>query len=99
MVMVREVLNCKPGKVGAMIEKFKGLNEILADMGVDGFRLYTDVAGEPFWTLVIEREYESVDASSELEAKVMADERAQAVMQGYHDLIQAGRREIYKVVP
>lgn len=97
MFMVREVLNCQPGKVGEMVKKFKALNDVMRDMDLTGFRLYTDVAGKPFWTLVLEREYETLDDAPALETKVMSDERAQAAMAGYHDLIRSGRREIYKV--
>jgi hypothetical protein len=28
MFMVREVLSCKPGKVGELVKKFKALNEV-----------------------------------------------------------------------
>jgi hypothetical protein len=69
----------------------------MRSMHEEPFRLYTDVAGEPFWTLVLEREYESLDGAPALESKVMSDKRAQAAMSGYHDLVKSGRREIYKV--
>ncbi|MGE0158491.1 MAG: hypothetical protein AB7T31_03710 [Gemmatimonadales bacterium] len=97
MFMVREVLNCRPGKVGELVKKFKALGEVMRAMGEEPFRLYTDVAGEPFWTLVLERDYATLDAVPALEAKVMSDERARAAMSGYHDLVKNGRREIYKV--
>jgi hypothetical protein len=97
MFMVREVLNCKPGKVGALVKKFKALGAVMEGMDLMPFRIYTDVAGEPFWTLVLEREYESLDEVPELESKVMADARAQSAMDGYHDLVVSGRREIYRV--
>jgi hypothetical protein len=97
MFMVREVLSCRPGKVGALVEKFQQIGEIMDSMGLAPFRIYTDVSGEQFWTLVLEREYESLDEVPELESRVMGDERAQAAMAGYHDLVREGRREIYKV--
>jgi hypothetical protein len=97
MYMVREVLSCHPGKVGELVRKFKALGEVMRSMGVEPFRLYTDVAGEPFWTLVLEREYSSLDEVPALESKVMSDERARAAMTGYHDLVRIGRREMYKV--
>jgi len=97
MYMVREVLSCEPGKVGALVKKFKALGEVMQSMDLDPFRIYTDVSGELFWTLVLEREYDSLDGVRELEAKVMGDERAQAAMAGYHDLVRTGRREIYAV--
>jgi len=97
MFMVREVLSCRPGKVGELVKKFKALGIVMQSMDLEPFRVYTDVAGEPFWTLVLEREYGSLDEAPALESKVMSDERAQAAMAGYHDLVRSGRREIYKV--
>ena len=97
MFMVREVLNAHPGKVGQLVKKFKALCDVMRSMDLEPFRIYTDVAGEPFWTLVLEREFDSLDALPALESRVMSDERAQAAMSGYHDLVRSGRREIYKV--
>lgn len=97
MYLVREVLTCKPGKVGELVKKFKALGEVMASMDIEPFDIYTDVAAEQFWTLVLEHRYETLDDIPKLEGEVMADERAQAAMAGYHDLVRSGRREIYKV--
>jgi len=97
MFVVREVLSCKPGKVGALKNKFKELGSVMKGMGLKPFRIMTDVAGAPFWTLILVREYESLDEVPALEAKVMANEKAQAAMAGYHDLVVSGSREIYKL--
>ncbi len=56
----------------------------------------TDVSGENVWTLVLESECSSVDAFFAMEEKVMAEQDAQQVMDGYHDLVVNGRREIFK---
>jgi len=96
MFMVREVLSCRPGKVGELAGKFKALGAVMQEMQLAPFRIYTDVAGEEFWTLVLERDYESLDDVLALESRVMGDERARGVMAGYHDLVASGRREIYK---
>lgn len=97
MYMVREVLNCKPGKVGELVKKFKELGVVMSKMDHAPFRLYTDVVGENFWTLVLEREYAGLDEIQALETQVMGDKRAQSIMAGYHELVEKGRREIYKV--
>ena len=97
MFMVRSTLNAKPGRVRELVDKFKALNAVLKDLGLHEFRLYTDVSGEAFWTLVAEREFESLGTIEETEKKVMADSRAQAAMEGYHDLVVSGKREIFKV--
>ena len=97
MYLIREVMHCKPGNVGEMVEKFKGLSDAAESMGHEGFRIYTDVSGERFWTVVLESEVESLDAFREMEEAVMNNEDAQEAMAGYHKLVQKGRREIYTV--
>lgn len=97
MIMVREVLNCRPGKVGELVKTFKALGDVMKEMGMAPFRIFTDVAGEQFWTLILQREYESLDEVQAVESKVMADDRSKSVMAGYHDIVVSGRREIYKV--
>lgn len=97
MVMTREVLTCKPGKVGELVEKFRALGDVMKDLGFEPFRMYTDIAAERFWTLVLEHEYETLDAVTAMEAKVLGDDRAKKAMAGYHDLVESGRREIYQV--
>lgn len=97
MIMVREVMTCKPGKVRQMVENFKAVNEAMADMGHEPFRILTDVSGEQFWTLVVQREHETLGDYREMEREVMADDRFKSAMAGYHDLVVAGRREIFQV--
>ena len=33
MYVIREVLNCKPGKVRQMLEKFRSISTVLKEMG------------------------------------------------------------------
>jgi len=96
MFMVREVLNCHPGKVGQLAAKFRELGALMREMELEPFRLYTDVSGVDFWTLVLERDYESLDEIGAVESRVMGDERARTIMAGYHDLVVKGWRQIYK---
>lgn len=96
MFVVREIMHCKPGKVGEMVKKFKGLSAVMKQMGFKPFRLMTDVSGERFWTVVAEMEVDSLDAFGQMEEKVMGNEEARKLMSGYHDLVADGRREIYK---
>ena len=52
MYVIREVLNCKPGKVRQMVEKFRSISMALKEMGQEPLRVLTDVTGEPYWTIV-----------------------------------------------
>lgn len=98
MFVMREVLQCKPGGVGELKKKFLALNAIVKQKGFAPFTIMTDVAGEHFWTLVLETEADSVDTFVTMEDQVMADRDAQQAMAGYHDLVVNGRRELFRRV-
>ena len=97
MYIIREVLNCKPGKVRPLIDKFRTLSSAVQATGRPPLRLLTDVGGAPFWTLIAEVTVEAVDEFFELEQKLMANESVRNAMNGYHDLVESGRREIYHI--
>ncbi len=97
MYVIREVLHCKPGKVRQMVEKFRAISHALKEMGHEPMRLLTDVTGEPFWTIVAEANVEKVDDFFVVEQKLMANESLRTTMADYHDLVESGRREIYRV--
>jgi hypothetical protein len=97
MYVIREVLHCKPGKVRPMVEKFKAISTALKDMGHEPIRLLTDVTGEPFWTIVAEAKVEKIDDFFAIEQKLMANESLRQAMADYHQLVENGRREIYRI--
>jgi hypothetical protein len=97
MYVIREVLHCKPGKVRQMVEKFKGISIVLKDMGHEPLRLLTDVTGEPFWTIVAEANVEKIEDFFAMEQTLMANDSLRKTMADYHDLLEDGRREIYRV--
>ncbi len=97
MYVIREILNCNPGQVRQMVEKFKGISARLKEMGQEPLRLLTDVSGEPFWTLVAEAKVEKIDDFFAMEQTLMANEDLRKAMADYHDLVASGRREIYRV--
>jgi hypothetical protein len=97
MYVIREVVHCKPGKVRGMVEKFMSISNAMKEMGQEPLRLLTDVTGEPFWTLVAEAKVEKVDDFFAIEQKLMTNETIRKAMADYHDLVESGRREIYRV--
>ena len=97
MYIVREIVQCKPGKVREMVKKIKGLSSIMERQGYKPLRLLTDVSGEPFWTVTSDAEVSSLDDFAAMQDKVMASAEAGQVMAGYHDLVVSGRREIFRV--
>jgi hypothetical protein len=97
MYIIREVVRCQPGKVKLLLDKFKMLSAVIRDLGHPPLRLLTDVTGEPFWTLVAEATVEKIDDFFALEGTLMANDALRKTMADYHDLVDNGRREIYRL--
>jgi hypothetical protein len=96
MLMIREVMYCKPGKVRPMVEKFVAMSALMEKKGLAKMRVLTDVSAERYWTIVAEFEVESLDKFMAMnDSPDMKD--FEPIMKGYHDLVDHGRREIYKV--
>ena len=97
MYVIREILHCKPGKVRHMVEKFRGISAVLKEMGQEPLRVLTDVTGEPYWTLIAEAQVEKIDDFFAMEQALTANESLRKTMADYHDLVEDGRREIYRL--
>lgn len=97
MYVIREVLNCKPGQVRQMVEKFRQISTVLKEMGHEEMRLLTDVTGEPFWTIVAEAKVARIDDFFAVQQALTANETLRKTMADYHDLVAGGRREIYRI--
>lgn len=101
MLLIREVFHCKPGKVRPMIEKFVAMGKLTEKAGMGKGRVLTDFCGERYWTIVSEYEVSDLHAFEEMMAgKGMTEEmnkEFERIMVGYHDLIDHGYREIYKI--
>jgi hypothetical protein len=101
MLLVREIMYCKPGKVRPLVEKFQAMNKLGAKVGMPPMRLMTDFCAERYWTLVAEMEVASV---AEFERMMQGGggsaedmKELENAMKGYHDFVEYGRREIYKI--
>ena len=101
MLLIRDIFYCKPGKVRPMVEKFHKMSDLNEKAGMGRFRILTDFSGERYWTLVCEFEVASLSAFEEMmSGKGMTEEMGkefEKLMVGYHDLVESGHREIYKV--
>jgi hypothetical protein len=103
MLLIREVFHCRPGKVRALLEKFQAMNRIMAKAGQGNMRLMTDFTGERYWTLVVEFETPGL---AEFEKMMQGGGMSEAdtkeferLMEGYHDLVESGHRQIYRLEP
>jgi len=101
MLLIRDIMYCKPGKVRPMVEKFLALSKLGVKMGMPRMRVLTDVSAERYWTVVSEMEVPSLKAFEEMFQGQGQNEEDmkefEKIMQGYHDLVEHGRREIYKI--
>lgn len=95
MVVIRNVFQCKPGQAKVLVRMFKDVAaSAQPDAGMTNARVMTDLASN-FWTVVFETEAESLEAWERQMAK-MAESRGSG-MDGYMDLVEGGRREIFRI--
>lgn len=100
MYLIREIMYCKPGKVRPLLEKFKAMAKLMDKMGWGKMRLMTDVAAERYWTLVSEFEVEDLKAFESMDQMQGSPEdmkEMERLSTGYHDLVDHGKREIYRI--
>ncbi|HEX8944213.1 MAG TPA: hypothetical protein VF785_13830 [Gemmatimonadaceae bacterium] len=101
MYLVREIMYCKPGKVRAMVEKFTAMSKVSEKVGMPKMRVMTDMCAERYWTIVSEMEVPSLESfESMMQNPQGAAEdlkKMEKLMEGYHDLVESGKREIYRI--
>jgi hypothetical protein len=103
VLLVREVMYCKPGKVKPLVEKFVAMNQLGAKAGLPPMKIMTDLSAERFWTVVAEMEvadlktFEQVFAEESMGMDPEVARQFGEIMKGYHDLVDYGRREIYRL--
>jgi hypothetical protein len=99
MYLVRDIMYCKPGQARPMVDKFLALSKLGQEMGFAAQRVMTDISAERYWMVVSELEVPNLEAHAEMTRRAMEVPKFQEAMKGYHDLIDSGRREIYRIEP
>jgi hypothetical protein len=101
MYLIREIMYCKPGKVRPLVDKFKVMNELGVKMGMPKMRVMTDFCAERYWTIVSEMEVADLDEFEKMMTSMQGGEedmkKMEEAMKGYHDLVDHGKREIYRI--
>jgi len=97
MYLIRDIMYCKPGKVRPMVEKFKKLRQVMQQMGMGPTRVMTDLTAERYWTVVAETEVADLAEFTKRSREASEAQETRAIMDGYHDLVESGRREIYVI--
>lgn len=98
MYLVREITYCKPGKVRPMVERSLAMAKLMEENGQGKMRVMTDFVADRYWTIVAEYETESIDTMMSMEGmspEVM--KQMEELMKGYHEFVDHGKREIYKI--
>ena len=101
MFLIRDIMYCKPGKVRPMVEKFLAMSKLGQKVGMPPMRVMTDFCAERYWTIVSEMEVESLQAFEAMMSSPQGSaedmKQFEELMKGYHDLVDHGKREIYRI--
>jgi hypothetical protein len=104
MYLIRELMYCKPGKVRPLVEKFHAMNALSERLGMPRMRIMTDFAAERYWTVVAEMEVESLENFEKMMVGSPAPgvdpdamKQMGEIMKDYHDLVDSGKREVYRI--
>jgi hypothetical protein len=101
MLLIREIMYCKPGKVRALVDKFLAMSKLSERLGQPKMKVMTDLSAERYWTVVSEMEVPSLKSFEDMMSGQGQNEASmkefENIMKGYHDLVEYGRREIYKL--
>jgi hypothetical protein len=101
MLLIRDIMYCKPGKVRPMVEKFVAMSKLGETMGMPRMRVMTDFCAEQYWTVVSEMEVKDMQTFEQMMSSPQGSDedmkKFEEIMKGYHDLVDHGKREIYKL--
>ena len=91
MLLIREIMYCKPGKVRPLVEKCAAMSKLGEKLGMPRMRIMTDFCAERYWTIVSEMEVPSLQAFEEMMSSPQGSaedlKKFEEIMRGYHDLV------------
>jgi len=101
MFLIRDVMYCKPGKVSAMKEKFLAMSKLSEQLKMPRMKVMTDFCAEQYWTVVDEMEVPDLNTFEKMMSNPQGSaedmKKFEELMKGYHDLVDHGKREIYRI--
>ena len=100
MIVVRNIFRIKFGKAKEAVQLWKQAVEINKKLGYGSTqtRLLTDLAGMPYYTLVLETTHESLAEFEKASAAVRGSAEWRKVYEQIVPLTEEGWREIYSVI-
>lgn len=96
MILVRTVFQVKWGKMDEVLAGMAQMRAIGEAMGMGNVRVMTDLGG-PMFTLVQEREVESIEQSQQQMQALFKNPEWQAMAARMPDLFESGRTEFYNI--
>jgi hypothetical protein len=98
MLVVRDIFRCKPGKSRQLADLFKSASRLMEqEAAIQKPRILIDFVAD-YWMVVLEFEVADL-AQFEREMELYASrEDFRKAMAGYMDLVEEGRREIFRVL-
>lgn len=98
MILIRDILHCKPGKTQAVIEKFKAALPIIErEQKIKNARILVDYIST-YWTVVLESEADSLETFEQQMVQYGQSPDFQNAVKGYMDFLEGGHREIFRIV-
>ena len=101
MYLIREIMYCKPGKVRPLVEKFVAMNKLGSKIGMPKMRIMTDFCADQYWMCISEMEVADLGEFEKMMSNPPGSKedmkKFEEIMKGYHDLVDRGKREIYKI--
>ena len=98
MLLIRDVFRCKPGKAGELARRLKEtVPSMERDDGFRHCRVMVDYAAT-YWTVVLQAEAEDVGRLDHHLRTFGGRPEVRAAMEGYMELVEEGRREIWRIV-
>ena len=96
MYLEREIFHAKVGKAGQLVKLFKEIDKLTRGKKFKKARILTDLSGR-YWTVVFEREVKSLDGLAAETRNLGKNPKLKALFKEYHDLVEGGYRELYKI--
>ncbi len=97
--MIREVFECKRGKVPEIVNDLKIIVDALKNQGIPDHKIYVDFT-DRMDTVIHEYEVDSLDQyfAGQRGFYVNIDPETRQLVEHYNENTVAGRREIYEVI-
>jgi hypothetical protein len=98
MFVIRDIFRCKPGKAKELVELFKRTIPVMErDDRFTNVRVMVDAVAD-YWTVVLEADCASLDDFERHLSEFGTRPEVREATAGYMDLVEGGRREIWRLV-